>query len=150
MMQSDSGPHARGASTLSLTAAGADAPGGGAVATAIPLARAPPLPGVADLTADEWDGLFQAVRSRLEQTVATLAIPAGDEAATRAGIDMHECVEALGQLQVLRRPERDHCFQLELQVLDLRSALALALNELVEVAARAAVAGASARTMNDR
>jgi hypothetical protein len=106
----------------------------------VPLARAPLGPGAPDLTADEWDGLFEAVRVRLEHAVAALPDAAADDAAAQAAL--HECVEALGQLQVLRRPEHEHCLRLELQLFDLRSALALALNELVDVAERAATAGA--------
>jgi hypothetical protein len=104
------------------------------------VARAPLAQGAPDLTADEWDGLFEAVRVRLEHAVVALPVAAADDAAAQAAL--HECVEALGQLQVLRRPEHEHCLRLELQIFDLRSALALALNELVDVTARAATAGA--------
>ena len=107
----------------------------------VPLARAPFAHGAPDLTADEWDGLFEAVRRRLEHAVAALPVAPADDAAAQAAL--HECVEALGQLQVLRRPEHEHCLRLELQIFDLRSALALALNELVDVAERNASAGAS-------
>jgi len=105
----------------------------------VPLARAPLAHGAPDLTTDEWDGLFEAVRVRLEHAVAALPAARADDAAAHGAL--HECVEALGQLQVLRRPEQEHCLRLELQIFDLRSALALALNELVDNAARAATAG---------
>jgi hypothetical protein len=106
----------------------------------VPPARAPLAHGAPDLTADEWDGLFEAVRVRLEHAVAALPVAAADDAVAQSAL--HECVAALAQLQVLRRPEQEHCLRLELQIFDLRSALALALSELVDVAARAATAGA--------
>ena len=150
MMQSDLGPGRRGSLTAAQTIPDAS-PDGGRSAAAIALARPPKVQAPPDLMPEEWDELFEAVRARLERAVAALPVPGGDPAAAQAGIGARECVEALGQLQMLRVPEREQRRRIELQVLDLRRALALAIAELADLAARkAAPAGAPMPTTNDR
>ena len=73
---------------------------------------------------------------RLEHAVAATPVPAGNDIAAQAGVAARECVEALGQLQRLTAPERERRLRQELQVNDLRRALALAIAELADVAAR--------------
>lgn len=102
----------------------------------VPLARAPPSHGPPDLTVEEWDELFEAVRMRLEHAVAAMPASEGTDIASRADVDVRECVEALGQLQMLMAPERERRLRQELQVIELRRALALAIAELIDVAAR--------------
>ncbi len=150
MMQSDRGPESRGAPTVALTIPGPN-PDGGRSAGATPLARAPAESAPPNLTPEEWDGLFEAVKARLEQAVAALPVTSGDAVAAQACIGANEGIEALGQLQRLLAPERELRQRLELQVLDLRRALAQAIAELVEVAARTpAPAGEPTPTTNDR
>jgi hypothetical protein len=103
----------------------------------IPPARAPPASEPPNLTAEEWDGLFAAVSARLERTVSALLTPPdGSDSVALARVDVLECVEALGQLHTLLLPERDHCQRLELEIFDLRNALAVALSALAELPAR--------------
>lgn len=145
MIQSGLGAATRSAlASVALTMVGASAHDGCAGADAIALARAPPQDKPPDLTVEEWDELFAAVGTRLERTVATLLISAdGNDAMAQPLAVLLECVEALGQLRTLRAPERDHCRRLELEVFDLRTALALALTELVEMPARARLAAST-------
>ncbi|MEO8525623.1 MAG: hypothetical protein ABI460_12940 [Caldimonas sp.] len=99
------------------------------------LARSPP---VSDqiVTVDEWDQMFTAVRERLTRNVGLLLALAVGNDAGQTRTDLLECVEALGQLQVLLVPERDRSVRLELEIFDLRNALALAVPELFQVPAR--------------
>ena len=137
-------PRSRASVVVTLASPVAARPENSAPGHMVSLARAPLAHGAPDLTADEWDGLFEAVRVRLERAVAALPVARADDPVRQAAL--HECVEALGKLQVLRRSEHEHCLRREQQIFDLRTALALALNELVEVATRAATAGAPVLT----
>ena len=79
-----------------------------------PSARSAPTKRLADLSADEWDLMFDAVKRRLRRAVD---IPPDWLAGTKGSTDcaealaiVGECVEALNQLHALLRLERgrDH------------------------------------------
>ncbi len=85
-----------------------------------------------EITIDDWDELFGAVKARLRLTVGELpgafAIPEHD-ATARVRIRVLECVEALEQLHVMLRIERSRRQQLELEVSAVRGMLVQTLAE---------------------
>ena len=62
------------------------------------VARAPPPAGPSATTADDWDALFRAVRTRLQQSA--------DAPAGQAQVIVEECVQALDQLHAMLAVER--------------------------------------------
>ena len=133
------------------TSAAAGAPVGdtGAVFALTPRSRgsvASPVPDpashAADVAIDDWNDLFSAVRTRLELMAGTLPATApGNDGVFRVRTGVLECVEALGQLHEMLGHERERRDRLELEIFDLRTALALALSELVEWHGPAPLAG---------
>ncbi|MEP7302129.1 MAG: hypothetical protein ABI699_11415 [Caldimonas sp.] len=83
----------------------------------------------------DWDELFLAVTTRLVATVTRPGVAADTGAEMKVAV--LECAEALGQLHAMLGHERHRHDRLELDVGDLRSALALALGELIGGAAPA-------------
>lgn len=115
--------------------------GFGLTSLVLPFRQAPAPPDVQaecpnwlpDLTSDDWDALFRAVRARLEDAAGTLpAAPEASDAVVLVQSNVLECVEALGQLHAMLEGERRQRERLELAIVDLRTALALALSELIE------------------
>jgi diguanylate cyclase (GGDEF)-like protein len=87
-----------------------------------------------DVAFGDWDDLFGAVKARLRLTVGELAAvpgPQGPTAAARIRTSVLECVGALDQLQTTLTHEIARRQQLELEVFEAQTALALAHAELV-------------------
>ena len=97
------------------------------------------------ITIEDWNDLLAAVRCRLELTACTLPASQGDDGLFRVRTSVLECVEALGQLSDMLEHEREQHDRLELETAGLRTALALALSELVRWRRPAPVAGSPAR-----
>lgn len=138
--------------------AGPSAPDGSSGAHFIPLPRSSePVPSLpwdaarlpASISIEDWNDLFSAVRTRLELAAGTLPARAqANDGVLRVRTGMLECVEALGQLHDMLGQERERCHRLELEIFDLRTALALALSELVEWHRPVPVAGSETRVTN--
>ena len=102
-------------------------------------AVAPPaLPPLLELSSDvafgDWDDLFRADKSRLTLTVgefSALSEPQARGTADRIRASVLECVGALDQLQTMLTNEIARRQQLELEVFEAQTALALAHAELV-------------------
>lgn len=85
---------------------------------------------------EDWDDLYRAVEARLKETVGERLALAPEPQATRdtAGrvqVIVLECVAALDQLHTSLTLERSRRYQLELELLAAKTALAQALAELV-------------------
>jgi len=98
----------------------------------------PPHPPLVELSSDvafaDWDDLFRAVKSRLTLTVGELSAlsePQARGTADRIRTSVLECVGALDQLQTTLTHEIGRRQQLELEVFEVQTALALAHAELV-------------------
>jgi hypothetical protein len=92
--------------------------------------------------------MFAAVRERLARSVGTLLAIMVSEDAARTRTDLFECLDALGQLQALLAPERDRALRLEIEIFDLRNALALAVPELFQVPVRPRLTRSTRGQMN--
>ncbi|MDE2092272.1 MAG: GGDEF domain-containing protein [Burkholderiales bacterium] len=103
-------------------------------AAAAPPALLPLLELPSDVAINDWDDLFSAVKSRLTLTVGELSAlsePQARGTADRIRASVLECVGALDQLQTTLTNQIARRQQLELEVFEAQTALALAHAELV-------------------
>lgn len=103
-------------------------------AVAAPQAPSPLPDPSSDVAFGDWNELFSAVKSRLTLSVgelSALAEPQARDTADRIRASVLECVGALDQLQTTLTNEISRRQQLELEVFEAQTALALAHAELV-------------------